>query len=133
MYKNRVKNDIYFLNLLLFYLPNKEIQSGKIQNNIYFFNFPAPFSTGFSRSQDKRAGISKMFLSFFTLSLYMVYPALGYSYTLQKFRMCNQINCPRETLQKLPYFWNKKTQIVLFFCFHFEKYLGFLIPKYSKF
>ena len=57
MYKNRVKDDGK-------YLANEEIQSGKIQNNIYILNFPTQFSAGFPRLQDKRAGISKNFLSF---------------------------------------------------------------------
>ena len=30
----------FFLKFRSFYLANKEIQSGKIQNNKYFFNFP---------------------------------------------------------------------------------------------
>ena len=36
-YKNRVKNDIFFLKFPLFYLANEEIQSGIIQNNIYIY------------------------------------------------------------------------------------------------
>ena len=52
-------------------LSNEEIQSGNIQNNVYFFYFPTPFSAGFPHSQDKRAGISKKILSFSTLFLYI--------------------------------------------------------------
>ena len=77
MYKNRVKNDKFFLKFPLFYLANEEIQRGKIPNNIYILNFPTPFSTGFSRSQDKRAGIRKKFLSFSTQFLYI--PCFIYS------------------------------------------------------
>ena len=51
----------------LFYLANKEIQSGKIQTNIFFFNFLAPVSAEFPCSQD--------FLSFFTLFLYKLWDA----------------------------------------------------------
>ena len=46
-------------------LANKEIQSRKIQknnNSIYILNFPTPFSAKFPHSQDKRAGISKIFI-----------------------------------------------------------------------
>ena len=74
MYKNRVKNDRMFLKFLLFYLANEGIQSGKIQNNINILNFPASFSAEFTRSKDKRVGISKLFLSYSTLFLY-IYPA----------------------------------------------------------
>ena len=52
--KERQKKKLKFL---LFYPVNKEIQRGKIQNNIYF--------------QDKRAGISKFLLSFSTLFLHI--------------------------------------------------------------
>ena len=48
-----------FLKLLLFYLVNEEIQSGKIQNNKYILNYAAPFSAEFPRWKDKRVGISK--------------------------------------------------------------------------
>ena len=68
MYKNIVRRTEIFLKFLLFYLANKEIQSGKIQNNIYFFNFPTPFSAEFPRSQDKREGNSMLFS---TLILYI--------------------------------------------------------------
>ena len=60
-----------FLKFPLFYLANEEIQSGKIKNNIYLFNFPALFYAEFPHSQDKRAEISKMFMSFTTLFLYI--------------------------------------------------------------
>ena len=66
-----------FLKFPLFYLANKEIQSGKIQTtNIYILNFPAPFSAEFPCLKDKRAGISNLFLSFSTLFLY-TYPDLA--------------------------------------------------------
>ena len=52
----------------LFYLPNEEIQSGKIQNNIFNFEYCC---SGFPRFQDKRAAIFKFFLSFFTLFFYI--------------------------------------------------------------
>ena len=62
----------FFLKFPLFYLANEEIQSGKIQNNMLILNFPAPFSAGFPLTlQDKRVGISKVFLSFLTLFLYI--------------------------------------------------------------
>ena len=60
-----------FLKFPLFYLVNVEIQSRKIQNNIYFLNFITSFYAEFPRSQDKREGISKIFLSFSALFLYM--------------------------------------------------------------
>ena len=47
----------FFEKFLLFYLVNEEIQSKKIQNNIYILNFPTLFSARFPRSQDNRAGI----------------------------------------------------------------------------
>ena len=67
------------MKFLLVYLANEEIQSRKIQYNqgsldiinIYFLNFPTPISAEIPRSQDKRAGISKFFLSFSTLFLYI--------------------------------------------------------------
>ena len=31
------------------------------------------------------------------------------------------MKCSSETFQNLPYFWNKKTQTVFFFIFHFEQ------------
>ena len=48
-----------FLKFPLFYHVDEEIQSRKIQNNIYIWNFPTPFSAGFPRSRDKRVEISK--------------------------------------------------------------------------
>ena len=72
MYKNRVKNNrIFFLNFPLFYLANEKIQSGKIQNNIYFLNFITSFYAEFPRSQDKREVISRIILSFSTIFLYI--------------------------------------------------------------
>ena len=57
----------FLLKFPLFYLANEEIQ-----NNIYiFFNIPTTFYAEFPRSQDKRAGISKDFLSLSTLFLYI--------------------------------------------------------------
>ena len=49
--------EFFFLKFSLFYLAaNEEIQSGKIQNNqIFFFNFPAPFSAEFPHSQEKKS------------------------------------------------------------------------------
>ena len=56
----------------LFYHMNEEIQSRKIQNNIYIFWIScAHFSAEFPCSQDKRVGISKKFLLFSTLFLYI--------------------------------------------------------------
>ena len=77
MYKNRVKK------FPLFHPVNEEIKSGKIQNNIYILNFPAQFSAGFSHSQDKRAGISKYFLSFSTLFIY-----IPWKYLVEKIFTC---------------------------------------------
>ena len=48
-----------FLKFPLFNLVNKEIQSGKIQNDVYILNFLILFSAEFPHSQDKIAGISK--------------------------------------------------------------------------
>ena len=48
-----------FLKFPLFNLPNEEIQSRKIQNNIYFVNFPNLQHSGFPPLQDKRTGILK--------------------------------------------------------------------------
>ena len=45
-----------------FEIPNEEIQSGKIQNYKYYYEFSC---SGFSRREDKRVGISKIFLSLF--------------------------------------------------------------------
>ena len=56
MNKNGVKNDRQILNFPLFYLVHEDIQRGKIQNNIIFFN------AEFLHSQDKRDRISKQFL-----------------------------------------------------------------------
>ena len=70
MYENRVKNDRKKIEIPV----NKEIQSGKIQNNIYILNFLALFSAGFPCSQDKREGISKHFLSFFIFTLFLYIP-----------------------------------------------------------
>ena len=60
------------LKFLLSYLSNEEIQSRKIQKNIYRY-FEAPFNAEFPCSQDKRAGMSKSFLSLPTLFLYIAY------------------------------------------------------------
>ena len=59
-----------FLKFPLFHLPNEEIQSRKIQNNIHNFEFSY---SGFSLSQDKRVRISKLFMSFFTLFFYITW------------------------------------------------------------
>ena len=44
-----------------------------ITSIFYILNFPAPFSAGFPYSQDKTAGISEIFLLFFTLFLYIAW------------------------------------------------------------
>ena len=44
---------------------------GKFRISLYNLNFPTPFSVEFPHSQDNRAGISKKFLSFSTLFLYV--------------------------------------------------------------
>ena len=54
----------------LFYRLNAEIQSRKIQNYIYYFELSC---SGFPRWRDKREGISKIFLSFFNLFLYILW------------------------------------------------------------
>ena len=60
------------LKLPLFYLAIEEIQSGKIQNNIYILNFPTSFSAEFCCSQDKRVGIStNLSLILFSIFLYL--------------------------------------------------------------
>ena len=71
MYKKRVENDIIFFwnscSFILWMKKSSRKWSGKIQNICYF-----EFShSGFPHSQDKRAGISKKFLSFFTLFFYI--------------------------------------------------------------
>ena len=48
---------------------NKELQSGKIQNDIYDFEFS---HSGFPCLYDKRAGISKLFCH--SLSYFTIYP-----------------------------------------------------------
>ena len=59
------------LKFPLFYLPNKEIQSRKIQiQNQIYFKSSCP---GFPHSEDKRAGILKLFLPFFNLFLYIAW------------------------------------------------------------
>ena len=57
VYKKQGKERQKKLKLPLFYLANKEIQSRK---------FHAPFYAEFFHLQDKREGISKKILSFFT-------------------------------------------------------------------
>ena len=61
------------------------IQSGKIQNNIYILNFTALFYAEFHFLQDKRAGLSKKFLLFSTLFLYI--PCLNYVYIFYYFHL----------------------------------------------
>ena len=57
MYKNRVENGRIFLKFLLLYLANEEIQQKtEWENSKYICCFEFSYS-GFSRSQDKRAGI----------------------------------------------------------------------------
>ena len=75
------------------------VQSGKIQNNIYILNYPAPFSAGFPHSQDKRAGISKKFVLFFTLFLYISWFGYILSYELHAFarhklKLLSKYCCP---------------------------------------
>ena len=73
IYENWVKNDRNVFEIpALLSCTNEEIQSGKIQNNISILNFPALFSAEFHHLQDNRAGISKNFLSFFTLIFYTI-------------------------------------------------------------
>ena len=69
MHKNWVKNVRIFLKFHLFYLANEDIQSRKIQNNIYILNVSTPFFAEFPRSENKRA-VLKCFQSFSTLFLY---------------------------------------------------------------
>ena len=71
IYKNMVKNDRNNFDIPAHLLCNEEIQSRKIQNYINYFEF---FYSGFPRSHDKRLGISKLFLSFFILFLYIPWP-----------------------------------------------------------
>ena len=62
---------ILFVKSPLFYLATKEIQQNTKQDykkNICYFEFSR---SGFPCLQNKRAGISKKFLSFFTLFLYI--------------------------------------------------------------
>ena len=58
------------LKFLLFYLANEEIQQKMEQENSKYICYFEFCCSGFPHSQDKRAGISKNFLSFFTLFLY---------------------------------------------------------------
>ena len=55
MYKNWVKNDIFF-RFPLFYLP---------VNNIYILNFPASFSAEFPHLQDKKSANLRFSLPYF--------------------------------------------------------------------
>ena len=83
MYKNRVKNDGIFFEIPTLLSCKQENQAenraGKFKiTYIYIIlNFPTLFSAGFPRLQDKRAGISKNFLSFSTLFLYIPWLELG--------------------------------------------------------
>ena len=76
MYKNRVKNDRFFFEIPALLSCKRgnpaENEAGKLKKNICYFEFA---HSGFPRSQDKRAGISKKILSFFTLFLYIPDPA----------------------------------------------------------
>ena len=72
MYKNWVKNDIFF-RFPLFYLP---------VNNIYILNFPASFSAEFPHLQDemswyskRKKKINKSFLIFLYPTFY-AYPSI---------------------------------------------------------
>ena len=69
MYKTVERTTERFLKFLLFYLANEEIQSRKIQNSIYDFEFS---HTGFPCSQDKRAGISIFSVVLYTVFLYIL-------------------------------------------------------------
>ena len=72
MQKNRVEKP--FLKFLLFYLANEEIQQKTEQENSKYIIYECYFRlsySGFPCSRDERAGISKKFLSFFTLFLYI--------------------------------------------------------------
>ena len=71
MCKTRGENGRFFFIFPLFYIANEEIQQKTEQENsklAYYFEFS---HSGFPHSQDKRAGISKIFLLFFTLFLYI--------------------------------------------------------------
>ena len=61
------------LKFPLFYHVNEEIHSEKFQNYLYYFKFSR---SGFPHCEDKRAGISKIFLLFFTLFLYIHWSCL---------------------------------------------------------
>ena len=73
------------LKFPLFHLPYEEIQSGKIQNNIYFLNFPAPLSAECPHLQDKRAEISVFSVVF--------YPIFVHKYPLAKKCTYLEITC----------------------------------------
>ena len=72
MYENRVKNDRKILLKQIYHRVNKETQCRKIHNNwcIYINDFEF-HGFGFPCSHEKRVGIPKFFLSFFTLFLYV--------------------------------------------------------------
>ena len=69
MYKNRVKNDRKIFEIPAILL-SSQLQQGnpEQENSRYNFEF---FGSGFPHSQEKRMGISKVFLSFFTLPFYI--------------------------------------------------------------
>ena len=93
LYKDRVENDRKCFEIpALLSCEWESPESGKIQNNIYVLNFPTPFSAEFSRSQDKRVGISKNFMSFSTLFLYIPWLSEIISTTSSKFNGLTSID-----------------------------------------
>ena len=61
MYENREKNDRKVFEIPALLSCKRGNPELKIQNNIYILDFPTPFSAEFPRSQDKIAGISRIF------------------------------------------------------------------------
>ena len=70
----RITEFFLLIHALLPILRMRKSREDKFKITYIFFNFPAPFYAEFPRSQDKKVEISKKFLSFSTLFLYIVSP-----------------------------------------------------------
>ena len=63
MYMKRVKKDRIFFEIPALILSTRKSRAGKFKITIHILNFPAQFSSVFPHLQDKRTGISKIYLS----------------------------------------------------------------------
>ena len=70
-----------FLKFPLFYLANEEIQSGKIQNNIYIFNFPLHFLLDFLVRKMKEQEFEKNSVILYHIFIH-TYPGQEYVYII---------------------------------------------------